>query len=536
MLGAVLAGALLAAAPVAAQVWDVDDVTLELATSQASAQFGYAVAVGDFDGDTLPDLAIGAPYWSGPVALAGGEEVSLGGRVEFFRNLGNRSFARVGFDTGSQSNENLGYAVVMGDFDGNGAREVAVGAPGRDDLVHLHKANGAVRIYEWNGSAMALVDTLDDDGTPLPTSGEGTQFGRALGVGSFDCDAYDDLVVGAPYDGSVLSGAGIAHLFYGGTLGLSSVGSESLRPGVVLLTGSLAAGGILGTQNASEHFGWAFAAGDFNADDCDDLAIGVPWRAVSPVGNTGAVHILRGAPTGITLDGQQLLTRTVLGTPPVSTGELFGFALAAGNFNQSTSLCGLTNCYDDLAIGLPGASVEVPGQGTKEYAGQVMVAYGSSSGISGSGVTTLDENDALGATPTYEDGFGKALSAARLDKPTSVSSTGYEDLAVGTPNDGPVAGVVHLFFGSATGVDGGKAEQVVPQRPAYGTWPAVNDDSWGSVIEIADLDRDGWGDLVVGIPRKQRAGQALSGAVEVVWGGIFANGFDSFGVFDWSDY
>jgi len=76
----------------------------------------------------------------------------------------------------------------------------------------------------------------------------------------------------------------------------------------------------------------------------------------------------------------------------------------------------------------------------------------------------------------------------------------------------------------------------VPERPAFGTWPAANADRWGETLLIADIDRDGWGDLVVGVPRKTRGGQSQSGAVEILWGGIFGNGFDSFGLLDWSNF
>jgi hypothetical protein len=80
---------------------------------------------------------------------------------------------------------------------------------------------------------------------------------------------------------------------------------------------------------------------DFNHDGADDLAIGVPFEGIgsSPA---GAVNVLYGASGGLTGSGSQLFTQ--VGSAP-EPGDWFGWALAAGDFNQGG--------FADLAAGAP---------------------------------------------------------------------------------------------------------------------------------------------------------------------------------------
>lgn len=51
---------------------------------------------------------------------------------------------------------------------------------------------------------------------------------------------------------------------------------------------------------SQDAFGYALAAGDFNADGAVDLAIGVPSEGVSDLDETGAVNVIYGsAPAGL---------------------------------------------------------------------------------------------------------------------------------------------------------------------------------------------------------------------------------------------
>jgi hypothetical protein len=100
-----------------------------------------------------------------------------------------------------------------------------------------------------------------------------------------------------------------------------------------------------------DRFGHALAAGDFNNDGRDDLAVGVPNEDIGLVLDAGAVHIIFGSASRLVSTGNLFRHQDSLGLNNANpetvaeVGDNFGSALAAGDFNG--------NNRDDLAIGVP---------------------------------------------------------------------------------------------------------------------------------------------------------------------------------------
>jgi FG-GAP repeat len=150
--------------------------------------------------------------------------------------------------------------------------------------------------------------------------------------------------------------------------------------------------------------------------------------------------------------GQQFFTQNTLGSP-AETGDQFGTALAAGDFNG--------NGRDDLAIGVPLEDVLVDrGGGVFENvvnAGEVGVLYGSSSGLSTASHAPQFWHQAvpgIPGDPETSDHFGAALTAWNFGRNEGSSGqTKTADLAIPVPYEDVAgvssAGAVNVIYGSA---------------------------------------------------------------------------------------
>jgi hypothetical protein len=157
--------------------------TLRAPRPQATAQFGAALAnVGDVNGDSVPDLAVGAPTYDR------GDLVDQGQVVVFSGATGHVLYTL--HDRSPYAGGAFGSALArVGDVDGDDVPDLAVGAPAWDAGTCCYQ--GAVFLF--SGATGRRLLTLP------PRPQPGALFGYTLaGLGDVNGDGVPDLAVGAP--------------------------------------------------------------------------------------------------------------------------------------------------------------------------------------------------------------------------------------------------------------------------------------------------------------------------------------------------
>ncbi|MGW6144639.1 VCBS repeat-containing protein [Streptomyces sp. NPDC055144] len=125
---------------------------------------------------------------------------------------------------------------------------------------------------------------------------------------------------------------------------------------------------------------------------------------------------------------------------------------------------------------------------------------------------------AAGLTPFALPTPATAASAKYAD---DFNGDGYRDLAVAAPqatvSGHEAAGAVVVLYGTASGPSAAKRKLITQASTGIPGSPETADHFGGSVAS-ADLDLDGYADLVVGTPDEDSDGAFNKGSVTVVWG------------------
>jgi hypothetical protein len=99
-------------------------------------RFGAALATGDFDRDGRDDLAVGVPGEDIAGRSDAGAVVVLDGSNSGLRSTRSKSFSQAGKVKGTpQAGDTFGQSLAVGDFDGDGRDDLAIGVPGEDVKV-----------------------------------------------------------------------------------------------------------------------------------------------------------------------------------------------------------------------------------------------------------------------------------------------------------------------------------------------------------------------------------------------------------------
>ncbi len=431
-----------------------------------------------------------------------------------------------------------GYTVAgVGDVNGDGYDDVAIGAPVMADVISGTGELASVgSVFVYYGSVNGLSTTPSAQLQPS-TAIAGALFGFSIAGGDVNADGKNDIIVGAPLDkvsisiggGNTASGTvGRVYVFSGANL--TSVNTAPLLS--LQLSGSgILENGVNLSVNAL--FGYSVSVTeDLNGDGKKDIIVGSPAYAgikanlfgthLLDVQSGGAFLFLSGT-SGYTLQSLAAPTSSLLGLPILSSnikGLLFGISVdGVGDYNGDGK--------PDVAVGAP-AGVDLSSisglLNGKLLQGSVMVYYGNGSGVQNNAGATLAAtsggllSNLSGSLANIANLFGYSVKGV---KNTSGNRTG--NILVGAPLGGAITnllgglqvktGTVSVFIKKA-----GASGSIAPDQQLSS--PRNNNNVLGliqtsllfgfSLDNAYDVNCDGIADIIVGEPAS--SGVKLIGA------------------------
>ncbi|MDA2980060.1 MAG: FG-GAP-like repeat-containing protein [Actinomycetota bacterium] len=435
----------------------------------------------DSGGDGYTELVIGVPFEdigsrrdAGTITVFSGgfDGPDLASSVVVSQNT-------YGVSGVAEPGDEFGYAVQYGDFNDDGYIDVAVGAPG-EGLNSRQNAGSVGLFLGQSGGFNWSADSAWNQGTSGISGAveAGDRFGASLAAGDFDGDGHTDLAIGAPEEaiGSKLR-SGMVHVLWGRGGGLTASNDWIVHQGYSV---------VPGTPETDDRFGEALAAGDFNGDGFDDLAVGSPREDVGALVDSGYVQVFYGSAEGLLRSGSSSIHYGNLGLSAEDMDHgLFGASLASGDVDADG--------IDDLVIGAPGFS---GGDGA------VFMLLGSSDGPVASIAARIDGG--------FHDNVGIASAVGDFDR------DGFADIAAGSPGHESATGAVHILFGSNDPSTG--QQETISQASAGVAGAAEPGDEFGSSLSFFDVNNDLFADLVIGVPGEDIGSIVDAGAVQVIFG------------------
>lgn len=411
-------------------------------------QFGSSIAHGDFTGNGSTDVFVGSPFsssfnrqWNGAVTIIfGGEDKKT-------------LFSMYGENSGDQ----LGTAITAGDFNGDGMRDLAVGAfnalvederPGKVYVIY----GGAGDDEDLSGQLVRQVGDRTEThfgdfvsnkvDSVLSGQVDKGRFGVSMLAADINSNGIDDLIVGAE---------GRVYIYFGSEDGIRKHPSITVRHDI-----------------EGERFGSSLAVGDFTGSGKAELVVGAHRASYDDKDEVGKVYVFEdiAGRTGF-VDSYDFYI------PGFYENSRFGFDMDTGDANG--------NGKDDLLIS------SFPYNGNHRDSG-VFLYYGGNGFREGVLPDVIIDDPLPGSLP--------GTSVLLKD----FNGNGKDDIIIGSPSikhvGGNGSGKVYILFSDDSPYK--RHYRILGSNKFNIIHGETGDDWFGFGLDAFDLNGNSMNDLAVG--------------------------------------
>jgi hypothetical protein len=479
---------------------------------------------GDFNGDGIADLIIGAPLATAHGVQTGRAYIVYGnpnglGQAVIMSTIGPIVPGLI--VDGAASGEMLGQSVASaGDVNGDGYDDILVSGTDHAYVVFGRASPSSLDLASFNN-----VNGFRITGLPA-----GSHLGGSVAsAGDVNGDGYDDIIVGANFKGNPHEGA--AYVIFGS--------ANPVDVDVTTLNGSNGFS-LSATPGVEAYVGGSVSGGDLNRDGFSDLLIGAS-RTSAPGTFSGAAYVVYGrAPSGAvtltgTVAGQTLAggaladTLNGMGGNDMLYGNGGNDTIDGGAGSDTAWYTGLRADYSvvrnangtvtvtDLRGGSPDGTDTLTGVEKLDFAdGRISLADTGPFPAAFS-LGNVDPGNALHINGNSTPGFAYSMASAG-----DINGDGYDDVIIGaifaSPHGNHYAGQAYVLFGGPNGASTKFSTTSLDGHNGF----VLNgisefDEAGHSVSSAGDVNGDGYADLIVG-SQADANGQHDAGVAYVVYG------------------